>query len=402
MLCPKCGFSQPDDFYCANCGVNVDKYAKKKKKKRYQAGIVVAVFIITVLAIAMFFGTQKDTATKDKFAGKTTTRQRSPGTTPGSGNLKYPQPNQMARRPAVKPRRQSPRSAAPGDQPSRQPQSPESSSPAEATQETQPQSTSDRTALAAREWFEKGVSLDDDSDSEIEFYQKAIEQDPRFAPAYYRLGAIYFRQADYDLAEQHFARFLQYASDADRQTYDITVYYSLEDLERPLEGEETEPAPQEGEEQTTAETEEATIAEAGEEATTEETEEVESIIKFAAANGHMVVPVVLNGETNASLLFDTGAGITVLSRELAQSLGLEAEAGRAIQLKTVAAEVQAQVATLDSITLGGLSRTDFQVAVVDLNLVQNQNFEGILGMDFLGNYSIRIDKAANRISLTPR
>ena len=37
---------------------------------------------------------------------------------------------------------------------------------------------------------EKGLRLDDDSDSEIALYQKAIELDSKFAPAYYRLADL--------------------------------------------------------------------------------------------------------------------------------------------------------------------------------------------------------------------
>jgi hypothetical protein len=49
-----------------------------------------------------------------------------------------------------------------------------------------------------------------------------------------------------------------------------------------------------------------------------------------------------------------------------------------------------------------LSRSDFPVAVVELDLDKSGRFDGILGMDFLGNYTIRIDNQARRIFLTPR
>jgi hypothetical protein len=84
----------------------------------------------------------------------------------------------------------------------------------------------------AREWFEKGRELDDESETEIEFYKKALELNPEYAPAYYRLGAIHFRHARHELADQEFAKFIQYASEADRQAYDIYVYYSPSDMER--------------------------------------------------------------------------------------------------------------------------------------------------------------------------
>ncbi len=408
MICPKCGFSQPDDYYCASCGVNVEKYVEKRKKKRYKAGTIVAVIGIAAVSIAVFMSTKKDTekfeisskdkTTKDKVSVKRTPRERSRKPDLGSRNVRSPE---SARRPVSRPPTQPLTSAQPEEQRSPIRETGARPSPGEPSQKTESQSQPDKSDLTARTWFEKGVSLDDDSDNEMEFYQKAIELDAKFAPAYYRLGAIYFRQANYDLAELHFARFLQYASDTDRQAYDVSVYFSLEDLERLLEEESKEAAPPEEEKETAAAPEEAAVAEAGEEAAPEETEEVEAIINFSASNGHMVVPVLFNGSTNARMLFDTGAEITVLSRELAQSLGLVAEAGRAINLKTVAADVRAQVATLDSITVGDLSRTDFRVALVDFNLDQQGQFEGILGMDFLRNYSIRIDNAANRILLTP-
>ena len=114
----------------------------------------------------------------------------------------------------------------------------------------------------------------------------------------------------------------------------------------------------------------------------------------------MVVPVLLNESRTSSLLLDTGASITVLSTQLAQSLGLRASAGKTIS-RQVAADVTAKVATLDSITVGGLSRSDFPVAVVDLDLGTSARFDGILGMDFLGNYTIRIDNQANKYSSPP-
>ena len=116
----------------------------------------------------------------------------------------------------------------------------------------------------------------------------------------------------------------------------------------------------------------------------------------------MIVPAVLNGANNSTMLFDTGAGITVLSKRLAQNLGLKMEPGKSIKLRTVAADVRAQMATLDSITVGDFTKTDFPVAVVDLGSENQQSFDGILGMDFLNTYIIRIDNQTNSIFLSPK
>jgi len=114
------------------------------------------------------------------------------------------------------------------------------------------------------------------------------------------------------------------------------------------------------------------------------------------------VPVVLNDFLAARVLVDTGAGITVISRELAQELGLNERPGDSITLKTMAVDIQAQMARLDSIQVGDLTRDDFPVAITDLPLAQRTQFAGILGMDFLNNYKIHIDNDNNRIMLTPR
>ena len=252
--------------------------------------------------------------------------------------------------------------------------------------------------LTAKAWFEKGVRLDDDSDTETAFYQKAIELDPEFAPAYYRLGAIYFRQANYDLAEQQFARFLEYASEADRQAYNLDLYYSPDYLERLLtEAEiETSPPKEAGKDMKGS----SASMEAGEEEEIETTQEVETIIRFTPAKGQMIIPVLLNGSLRADMLFDTGAEITVLSTELAQNLGLLEEEGKPVRLGTIASDLQASLVRLDAIQVGEFLKNDFSVAVTDLDTSTDKKFDGILGMDFLGSYAIQVDKGKSWIVLT--
>ena len=394
MICPKCGFSQPDDYYCAQCGVNVEKYVQKQRKKRLNIGLIITVLAIAALSLALFMSIQEDTkksdiskdkSTETRVARRSPSREKPPEQTVAS---RAPRSNELARRRS-------------GNQPARTQETTARPPLEDAAKRTAPQSEPKESALTSKQWFDRGVRLDDDSDSEIAYYEKAIELDPKFAPAYYRLGAIYFRQAEYDLAAENFSTFLLYASDTEKQTYNTELYFSPEDLEAIREATE-EPGPEEVEQEVAAEPAEVESEEAAEEVSTETSEEVEAIVRFATSNGHMVVPVLLNESRNSSLLFDTGASITILSTDLARSLGLRAQAGRTIRLKTVAADVRAKVAKLDSITVGGLSRSDFPVAVVDLDLDKSGRFDGILGMDFLGNYTIRIDNQANRIFLTPR
>ena len=386
MICPKCSFTQPDDIYCANCGVNVEKYVQKQKRGRYKIWAVVAFLAAAAITIAKFTSTEHPPAERPpakQSAAKTTRTTESAVSLQKEPRRETPEPESSAKNLA-------PRSQTTPTPSVKQP-----------SPKTAPQIDSKEGNPTARELFDKGVALDDDSDSEIEFYQKAIEVDPNFAPAYYRLGAIYFRQADYDLSAEHFVKFLQHSSEEDKRTYNVELYFSSEELEAFREAAE-EGAPKPESQEVVAEPAEGETAETGEGVVTESSQGVESIIRFSGSSGHMIVPAVLNGVNKSAMLFDTGAGITVVSRELAQNLGLRVEPGKSIKLRTVAANVRAQLATLDSITVGDFTKTGFPVAVVDLGSENKQPFDGILGMDFLSAYIIRIDNQTSSIFLSPR
>jgi len=401
MICPKCGFSQPDDIYCALCGVNIERYARKKRKQRYKAGILTVLLGIAILAIINHVTSSPKNGHRDK---------------PGEGRLsKNVAPISQKTSPGTE--------THPGKSPA-QPQKDHSlenqrfgaertdfeSSVQEDKQEKQSGVDAEKGSVTASQWFEKGKGLDDDSEAEIACYQKAIELDAKFVPALYRLGAIYYRQANYELADKAFAGFLEHATDADREAYDIYVYYSIAGVQRLSERIEEEAAAEEGEKETPTEVEKET-GEIADEETSEErsvetgqetSEEVMTIVRFSQVDGHILVPVVLNDSISARVLVDTGAGITILSRELAKALGLDEERGTSITLKTMAMDIQAQLARLESIQVGGLGRHNFPVAVTDLPFGEKGRFDGILGMDFLNNYEIHIDNERQRLTLAPR
>lgn len=52
----------------------------------------------------------------------------------------------------------------------------------------------------AYQFVQKGIELNNNSKSEIEFYQKAIESDSSYGAAYYNLGNVYFDLKDLDKA----------------------------------------------------------------------------------------------------------------------------------------------------------------------------------------------------------
>jgi tetratricopeptide (TPR) repeat protein len=239
MICPKCGFDQPDDAYCAFCGVNVERYRRQRRKRQYVAYLLLALVGVAGFAVATYIksarhieapelATQYIDKTERAMVEKTALPaakpqpRESPIAPMAERSIDHPRPSESGR---ASPKAEGGNEKSPiGDEPS-----PEASL---AVQEVESPDTDQGETYTAAEWFEKGRALDDESESEVEFYRKALEVDPEFAPAYYRLGAIHYRQANYELADQEFAKFLEYASEADRQAYDIYVYYSPSDMER--------------------------------------------------------------------------------------------------------------------------------------------------------------------------
>ncbi len=67
--------------------------------------------------------------------------------------------------------------------------------------------------LTALDWYNKGVALNDNSDQELSCYQKSIELDPTFAPAYYNMGIIYMKRGMNTEAIDNFNQFLKFSKD---------------------------------------------------------------------------------------------------------------------------------------------------------------------------------------------
>jgi hypothetical protein len=111
-----------------------------------------------------------------------------------------------------------------------------------------------------------------------------------------------------------------------------------------------------------------------------------------------VVSALLNGSVNASLIVDTGATVTVISRGLAQRLYLS-PSGSMIGY-TVGGPIVAPTARLDSIGVGAAVIRGLSVIVHDFS--PNPQIEGLLGMDFLGQFHVSLDSRKQILLLSPR
>ncbi len=124
-------------------------------------------------------------------------------------------------------------------------------------------------------------------------------------------------------------------------------------------------------------------------------------VKYKAYEGgarRIIIPVTFNGSVTAPMLLDTGAPGLVISPGLAQRLGVfDSDEGR---LMTIAAgiggSVPAVLTIIDSAQVGQ-AKDRFIPATVTGSI--SGAFAGLIGMDFLSNFSISIDTRRHMLIL---
>ncbi len=382
MKCPNCGFNQPDDLiFCAKCGVNILDYVKKRRKKRLIQLCILCLIVGSIFAITIIGHKPKEKSTPLIQENTTGFSKPQPPKVPHQAT-----PKKVKRK--VKVSSQSPPTKkelsltalpATRSNTAQVPFKPENLAKVEeeVKKANEP--------LTAKDWFRKGLALDDDSDEEIKCYLEALKLNPKFAPAHYRLGAIYFRQADYDVADEHFIKFLQFATKREREQYDIHVFYSPEEVEDMLFAQEKT-----GEEAISEEKKQSP----------EKSEEVKTAIPFTSFKNHVLVSVLLNNKANVLMLVDTGAGMTLLSTDMARNLGLDTEEGGVVRLRALDRDISAKTSKLSSIKLAEIEKKDFPIAIFPIKLGK-KGPKGILGMDFLKGLDVHIDSQNQKLFLAP-
>jgi hypothetical protein len=122
-------------------------------------------------------------------------------------------------------------------------------------------------------------------------------------------------------------------------------------------------------------------------------------IPFRFIDGHLFVPVVINGVERLWIL-DTGASVTVVDRAFADAIGLKGEG----DIKGVAAggTVDVSFATLPPFEVKGIRFKEQTVAIIDFgSLIRRLGVDiaGVLGFDFLSRFVTRVDYANELVSL---
>jgi clan AA aspartic protease (TIGR02281 family) len=113
-------------------------------------------------------------------------------------------------------------------------------------------------------------------------------------------------------------------------------------------------------------------------------------IKFQRKGELMVVQAVLNEKSPATFVVDTGASYTTISQATAKELQLDFQTDpKVISFHTANGTIQAPLASVRSIEIGGLGLNDVTVAVHDI--FPDPAIAGLLGLNFLSQFRVDID-----------
>jgi clan AA aspartic protease (TIGR02281 family) len=117
-----------------------------------------------------------------------------------------------------------------------------------------------------------------------------------------------------------------------------------------------------------------------------------------ARGGHYVVQVLLNGSVTADLIVDTGATMIVLSDRVGERLGIYHNSHLPkIDLNTAGGKVKAPLFVLDSLKLG-----EAEISHVEATTNPHmEGMDGLLGMAFLGEFKVEMDREKAELILKP-
>ena len=122
----------------------------------------------------------------------------------------------------------------------------------------------------------------------------------------------------------------------------------------------------------------------------------EEVHAFADTDTRMTLPVRIGESGPYNFIVDTGSERSVISRELANSLGLLP--GRNVRISAIASRAIAATVIIPSIAVGSLGGVGIEAPALDR---QNIGAPGLLGLDTLQGRVLTIDFDRNEMSVAP-
>jgi len=112
----------------------------------------------------------------------------------------------------------------------------------------------------------------------------------------------------------------------------------------------------------------------------------------------VIVPARINRESVGTFLLDTGATFSSVSSSVAQRLGIRSGSGGTVRLLTANGAIQAPLAILDEVDIGGAVASNVPAVIHDLPGMP-PNIVGLLGMSFLERFRVNLDISSGTLIL---
>ncbi|MDD5116605.1 MAG: retropepsin-like aspartic protease [Candidatus Omnitrophica bacterium] len=119
-------------------------------------------------------------------------------------------------------------------------------------------------------------------------------------------------------------------------------------------------------------------------------------------SGHVVVTALLNNKVRANLVLDTGASLILLSKKIADKLGMDVNRKDATPIELIMADgrrEEARMVTLESVRVQDSEARNIEAAVLPDKESAVMSEDGLLGMSFLKKFNFKIDQKNDKLIL---
>ncbi len=128
-----------------------------------------------------------------------------------------------------------------------------------------------------------------------------------------------------------------------------------------------------------------------------------AVLNVNIAGGVIVVnDVLLNNTLKTKLILDTGASFTMISKATARKLNIRTNGVQTVKIMTGSGYINAPLVKIPEIEVKGLIVRNVDAIVADLPVHtsgDSHEIAGLLGLSFLENFRISIDRANNLVVL---
>ena len=118
-------------------------------------------------------------------------------------------------------------------------------------------------------------------------------------------------------------------------------------------------------------------------------------------DGHVIVQAMIDGHGPFRFALDTGASISVIFDFALERAELELVEEERIAIQGMVGVGAFPLATIADLTIGSESWTDARVAIMPGNNAVSNQFDGILGIDFLRRYAVGVSARDQVVHLYP-